>query len=313
MPAQVYYPTSPSSLDIIAKSMEYFNAKNDAIIEQLLKANPTIRNSHDIQPPQTPFILPDDSNIFVDAPACSNREHQLLAGFSGYAGGATTMALAELVDELKLHQYTGDANTFGTGGVGQYVKSAGGILEKVENYDRAIKEFESYKHHRAANNTLHLKEQEAKRAFMEMNEAFNRKGQTILHKHKGRMRKAFNLRGKEVFESIPVGSNADIQNLTRFAKYGRVAGPGFIAIDGGLRAKKVLDMKNSDDSRWKREAVVQAGAFAAALGAGVAIAFFIAPVGVGFIVGAVVAGTAAVVLDKIAQDLIGRGYDKWIN
>jgi len=68
-------------------------------------------------------------------------------------------------------------------------------------------------------------------------------------------------------------------------------------------------MKNSDDSRWKREAVVQAGAFAAALGAGVAIAFFIAPVGVGFIVGAVVAGTAAVVLDKIAQGVIGTIYD----
>jgi hypothetical protein len=86
-------------------------------------------------------------------------------------------------------------------------------------------------------------------------------------------------------------------------------GPGFILLDGYIRANSVYHMRKAGNPEWKREAVVQTGAFATGIGAGVLIAFAISLTPVGLAIGLVAAGAAAVGADYGSQWLIGEFYD----
>ncbi len=56
-----------------------------------------------------------------------------------------------------------------------------------------------------------------------------------------------------------------MQKLAKLAKFGKIAGPGFIVLDGALRTHKVANMYQENNAQWKREAVIQAGGFAAGI------------------------------------------------
>ena len=123
------------------------------------------------------------------------------------------------------------------------------------------------------------------------------------------MRQTTNATGRPVWESIPVRDTADVQKLARFAKVGRVAGPGFILLDGYLRANSVHHAWKNGDPAWKREAVVQSGAFAGGIAAGAAIGFVIALTPVGLAVAVVAAGAVAVGSNYLLKGIFGDLYD----
>jgi hypothetical protein len=68
-------------------------------------------------------------------------------------------------------------------------------------------------------------------------------------------------------------------------------------------------MHKSGDPAWKREAVVQTGAFASGVAAGVVIAFAVSITPVGLVIGLVAAGAMAVAVDHGAQSFFGKVYD----
>jgi hypothetical protein len=72
--------------------------------------------------------------------------------------------------------------------------------------------------------------------------------------------------------------------LQKLAKFGRVAGPGLILLDGGLRAASVYKDYRANDPRWKRGAFVEGGSF--------------------------VGGVAALAADKVLKEFIGLTYDQ---
>ncbi len=100
-----------------------------------------------------------------------------------------------------------------------------------------------------------------------------------------------------------------MQKLAKLAKFGKIAGPGFMVLDGALRTHKVANMYQENNAQWKREAVIQAGGFAAGVAAGVFIVFMIGFAPVGIVVGLVAAGVAAIISDRIATGLITKSYD----
>ncbi len=111
--------------------------------------------------------------------------------------------------------------------------------------------------------------------------------------------------------SIPISSHPDVQKLAKLAKFGKIAGPGFMVLDGALRTHKVANMYQENNAQWKREAVIQAGGFAAGIAAGVFIVFMIGFAPVGIVVGLVAAGAMAIAADRLATNAITAGYERF--
>ena len=151
----------------------------------------------------------------------------------------------------------------------------------------------------------------AQAAFKEMNQILHAKSLNYLNNNTFKMRQTTNAAGRPVWESIPVRDTADVQKLAKLAKVSRVAGPGFIVLDGYLRANDVHHAWKNDDPNWECKAVVQSVSFGAGIGAGIFIGAVIALTPVGLIIGVVAGGAAAVGVDYAVKDRVGKMYDQW--
>ena len=304
----LHYSDAQHSLDDIGNSACH-GAMDDNTKAQLYTANPHIQQPTGPNYHCSPILLPGSVTSRSQLPQCTPQEHQRLNSLSAYAGGAATMALAELVDELKVPSFAGDLNTFGGNGIGAAAQASSFMMGDIAHYDTLLKEYHDLKNHRAAPATLIQHEAKLKRAFKKMNVSLNQRGQHILHKHAGKTKEVLNARGRVGYQSIPVGSQADVQKLAKLAKFGKVAGPGFIALDGFFRYDKVATMRQKNNEKWKREAVVQIGGFVGGIAAGTAIAFVVGFSAPGIIIGVIAAGVLAVAADYIATGLLGSTYD----
>ncbi|UDL05673.1 hypothetical protein [Marinobacter sp. CA1] len=157
---------------------------------------------------------------------------------------------------------------------------------------------------------VHAAKLRAEAAFKEMNEILFTRSKNYLKNNTFRVRETTNMTGRSAWESIPVRDTADVQTLSRFAKMGRIAGPGFILVDGYLRANSVYHSWENGEN-WERKAVVEGGAFAGGIAAGAAIGLVIAFTPVGLVVGVVAAGAVAVGADYALKELLGNIYD-WV-
>jgi len=308
----LHYPKSQQSLEDVGNTI-CKTTMDDEVKKILYSSNPHIQQPSAKRAGCSPIILPGDSNGRYSIPQCTPQEHKRLETLSYQVGGAGTLALAELVDELNISSFIGDLNTFGGNGIGVAAQASKLMVSDIAHYDKLLKEYDGLRNHRAAPSTLVRKEAELKQAFKKMNDSLNQKGQHILHKHKSKTKQVLSATGRVGYESIPIGSNADVQRLAKLAKFGRVAGPGFIALDGYLRYDKVASMRQQNNPKWKREAVIQTTGFAAGLLAGAAIVFFIGFAPAGLILGLVAAGAAAILADRVSTSIISTGYDLMAN
>lgn len=221
------------------------------------------------------------------------------------------MGLANLLWDTKIPDVVGDLNTFGGNGMGAVVAQSSRVLRVIDEYDLALKYYEDLKNHRAAPATVTAAKMKAEAAFKKMNQVLNEKSLNYLNTNTFDMRQTTNATGRTVWESIPVRDTADVQKLSRLAKVGRVAGPGFIVLDGYLRANDVHHAWKNNDPNWKRKAVVQGTSFGMGLVVGSAIGLVIAVTPVGLAIGLVAAGAAAVGMDYAVKEGVGRLYDWW--
>jgi len=304
----LHYAKSRQSLDDIGNSI-CKATMDDEVKDILHSANPHIKQPSAKNTHCSPIILPGSSDGRYSIPQCTSQEHKRLNTLSHQIGGAVTLALAELVDELNIPSFVGDLNTFGGNGIGVAAQASKLMVGDIARYDKLLKEYHDLQNHRAASATLIRKETELKGAFKKMNDSLNQKGQHILHKHKSKTKQVLNARGRIGYEPIPISSQPDVQRLAKLAKFGRVAGPGFIALDGYLRYDKVSTMRQQNNLKWKREAVIQTVGFAAGIAAGIGIAFIIGFTGPAIIIGIVAAGAAAVIADKIFTGSASLAYD----
>ncbi|WP_221797152.1 hypothetical protein [Oceanobacter mangrovi] len=257
----------------------------------------------------SPVLIPGNTPSPINVNQCPREDHNVLMHMAMTAGGVATAALAELLESSRLMDFTSDANTFTGGGVGGASAIADKLLSLVQSYDKAVMEFEDLRNHRAAPATLERARVKLQIAFQEMNEEFNRRGQKVLQRHISHMEQITNQTGRVVQRSIPLANNVEMQRLAKMAKFGKIAGPGFIAFDGALRYNKVYQMRRNNNSQWKREAVIQGAGFAAGILAGVIIGAMIVPTAAGVAFGLVVAGGAAYIADKAVSIISSRIYD----
>jgi hypothetical protein len=134
----------------------------------------------------------------------------------------------------------------------------------------------------------------------------------MFERHTFGTKESVNLNGRVVRESVPVSSCDDAQKLMKFAKFGKVAGPVFIALDGVFRTNSVIEKYNANDPTWKREAVVQSAGFTFGIAAGAVIGGAIALSPIGLAAGLVVGGAAALGADigvKIAVEKIYSWFE----
>jgi hypothetical protein len=316
MSGYIHYSRSACSLDDINSTIAVDGFDSESFRQQMVSANSAIRDPRQANAVHQPFVIPSGrGGPSVCAPVCTPAEHDVLASTAHAVGGAATMALAELVIDQKIADNVGNLNTFGGNGIGAAAVTSSHVLRTIAKYDQAVADYEQLRNHRAAPRTLKGKQMAVKRAYQEMATELNRRSLNLLHKNAFRTQEVKNLNGRVVRESIPVQNTADVQKLAKFARVARVAGPGFIALDGALRYNTVQNKRLDNDPTWKREAFVQAGGFAAGIATGAAIGLTIGGLivfsPVGLIIGFAAAGAMAVIVDKGFQAALGTTYD-WV-
>lgn len=107
---------------------------------------------------------------------------------------------------------------------------------------------------------------------------------------------------------IPLSHSAQSVSLAKFARVGKILGPGMIALDAGFRVNSIRNIY-LDGGNWEREAFRQSMGFGTSLVFGaVALSLFFGPFGL--IVSVILAGAAALIVDKFATHYSGRLYDR---
>ncbi|MES9853160.1 MAG: hypothetical protein ABW170_15190 [Candidatus Thiodiazotropha sp. L084R] len=202
----------------------------------------------------------------------------------------------------------GDVITSSSGGGAAFFKSSERVLNRVEQYDKHLKEYDDLKNHKAAPSTVTRKEQELVRAFDELSGELRRNKLPIFERYTFGTKEGINQNGRVVRESVPVSSCDDAQKMMKYAKIGRIAGPALIALDGVLRTKSVIDKYNANDPSWKREAVVQSAGFVGGIGVGVLIGGAIALTPVGLVTGLVIGGFVAFGADLAIKSTVETVY-----
>lgn len=315
MPTSIYYPRTPSSSKKIAQKTCPADMTSEEFERMFLAANGKSPDRQCVCSPSKPVVVPpsaqDRSVSIAPLKACTDEQRQTLSHMSHYAGGATVMGLANLLSDTKIPEAVGDLTTFGGNGMGSAVAQSDRVLGAINKYDLANKHYEDLKNHRAAPRTLNAAKTRAQAAFKEMNQVLNEKSLNYLNNNTFGMRQTTNATGRTVQESIPVRNTMDVEKLAKFAKAGRVAGPGFIVFDGYLRGKDVYQSWQNNDPNWQRKAVVQGVSFGAGIYAGAAIATVIAITPVGLAIGIVAGGAAAVGIDYGVKEVVGGLYDWW--
>ncbi|MFC4260057.1 hypothetical protein ACFOZ5_13615 [Marinobacter lacisalsi] len=311
MTSAIYYPRSATSPQVIAENTCPSDMTSEEFAREFMGANWKDSQPSVCQPNRAVAIPSGRPNESVDISpilSCSMEEQRTLAHLSQYAGGAAVMGMADFLFETKIPSIVGDLNTFGGNGMGAALAQSDTVLKAIDKYDVANKRYEDLKNHRAAPRMVDGAKRRAEAAFKEMNQVLFSRSKNYLNNNTFRMRQTTNATGRTVWESIPVRDAADVQKLTKFAKIGRVAGPGFIMVDGYLRTNGVYQSwKNGEN--WERKAVVEGGSFLVGIGAGVLIGAVIAVTPVGLAVGIVAGGAAAVGADYAFKDIIGWLYD----
>ncbi len=307
----LYYPSSTCSLNDIAKKACKSSADIENYSQTLLAANGRINSLDNLQQKHRPLILPGSSNApSIHIPNCTPQEHETLAALSKSITGVGVVAISELLANTKILDHIGNTGTFMSGASAGAIKTSNYILSSIAKYEKELKIYEDFENHGGVKATLNRYEPKVKAAFNEMNEALNKKGQHILHKHAFKMRQTTNLNGRIVNESIPISNSAEVKNLKRFAKTARYVGKRLIVLDAGLRVNSVYQAARTNQD-WVREAVVQTSGFAAGLtAAGVVITMIAVSSPFGLVLAIGFSGAAAFGIDVAVKQFSGEIYDR---
>lgn len=312
MTSSVYYPRTLTTLGDLSDQLCPKDESSDAFRQRFLSINGggTVQ---DRCAPARPVVVPSagQSHSVSLGPlkGCTAEEQGTLAELSHYAGGAAVMGTARLVSQLRLNEIMANMMTYGGGGISAAAALSDKVLSSIHYYDHVNAEYQKLKNHRAAPSTLRTMERVVQRAFDKMNRELHARSLNYLNNTAFGMRQTTTVTGRQAWESIPVADAVDVQRLSRFAKAARIAGPGVVVLDGGLRTHTVYNAWQSGNPEWKRTAVVEGGSFALGIGAGVAVGLALAITPVGLVLGIVAGGAAAVGADNFFKRLMNMIYD----
>ncbi|MCG8611184.1 MAG: hypothetical protein MI864_11660 [Pseudomonadales bacterium] len=319
---QMYFCQPTDTLDSIYQDLKATYQKiypnttnNDNLIENIKILNPQISQRQTNKINRGDFlILPDSgsysANTAAFQPAMSPLARENLAHLSSQIGGCQTAAIAEVIDQIQ--QYIPDMNTFGGAGLGAAATRAGQFVTALDKYDRAIFQYESLRNSRAAPNTLAQAKNFVNQSFNELQIKFNAELQKTLKSYVSKTQSstlyAGTSRARTVFRSIPVANAPAVRSLVNLGKYAKILGPAGVTLDGYFRYESVMDVYRNGGN-WKREAVAQGLGFGVGVGLGfVTFSILLGPLG--FVIGILVAGTAAVLLDKSVVHFGRSMYDR---
>lgn len=315
MPNALVYRQKPCTLREVAHSTCPAGVDPSVYEHLLLNQNTTGSSLDRTFAANQTLVLPNSSAGIGDTKvtnlsrlqSCSRAEHEVLSSLSNAASGAATLGLASFLWDTKIPDLVGDLVTFGGNGMGASTAASSTLLASINKYDKALAQYEQLTNHRAAPRMVRAAKSSMKMAFDEMQGAFNKQSFRYLNNLEYKRRVTTNAAGRTVWESIPIGSNADVLKLEKLARAGKVLGPGVILLDGYLRANKVHHMRKANDENWRRERFIQTGAFVTGIGVGIALGILLAPAGI--VLALMVGGAAGLLLDKGSQSLLRAVYD----
>ncbi len=292
--------------------------KNQDTANKIQRLNPKLSTSTPLHNGQA-IILPSQNELGTQA----SRQFMLQSSPSSIRNlskmtetmpGPHVAALAEVSQHLGLREIAPDLNTFGGAGLSAATARSSDFLTALKKYDDALAEYFAYKSHRAAPGTVSRLKLVADNAFKELQIKFNNETTRFLNRYPPKMETIVQPRpGRPNFtihREVPLTSASGAQSLAKFARYGKALGYGMVALDGYFRYQTVNDIRMRGGN-WQREAWAQGAGFITGVGLGIAsFAILLGPLGI--VVGILVAGAAAVMIDKGIVSLTRNIYD-WVN
>lgn len=313
MTSSVYYPRTLSTPRDVADQFCPQGESSEEFRQRFLSVNGTL-TARSLCPPKRPVMVPSATRSrpvsLGPLNARTAEEQNTLAELGHYAGGAAVMGTARLMSDLRLDDIAGNMMTYGGGGIDAAAALSDKVLSAIHYYDHVNNEYQKLKNHRAAPGTLRSAEQVVERAFIKMNRELNARSLNYLNNHAFGMRQTTTVTGRPAWESIPVADSIDVQRLARFARAARIAGPGMIVLDGGLRTQGVYSAWRNGDPNWKREAFVEAGSFTGGIAMGVLVGLTLAATPVGLVLAIVAGGAMAVGADHFLKRFFRYLYDR---
>lgn len=308
MSCLLHYPRRTQTLNDFAHKACTDAIEADDYVNVLATANRQSANSNLVK--NSPIIIPNGKVLQPPLAQLTRQEHERLSVLSHNIGGAGVMALADLAWEIK-NGVQNNATTFTSGAGAALTKTSSHLLNTINDYQKELKAYEDLRNHRATKTTLARQNLKLEKAYKQMSNSLNSKGQQFLHKHTVKTREVKNLNGRIVRESIPITDHGYVKKLSTFAKAGKVAGPGMVFLDGYLRYDKVKTMYENNHPQRERQAIIEATSFTAGVAiAGTIATFVLFAVPGGLVLGLVAGGVAAVISDNLVKTGVGVVYDK---
>ncbi|ARU55600.1 hypothetical protein OLMES_1525 [Oleiphilus messinensis] len=290
--------------DLATTNTNQQNTGNPAEYHKLITAaNPHLtHSSHHSLKDGDLIILPNQhqksSSIATHTPSLTPEARRNLSIIANQIGGDATVALAYVIEQVNAH--LSDMNTFGGAGMGAAATKASDFMQALNRYDRAVHQFENLRNHRAAPSTMQRAQTAINEAYIALQTKFNGELNKVLENYVSKTKtvplSAGVPKSRTAFRSMPLKSAPIVKSLATFGRYAKILGPAAIAADGYFRYDTVMDVYNSGGN-WHRELYAQSAGFTTGIGLGVlGLTFLLGPFG--WILGILLAGTLAVVVDR---------------
>ena len=272
------------------------------LINSHLRINSNGRVNHGdmlVLPERQQHVNPQILNSLLSPDSRRNLAH-----ISSHIGGNTTAALGVVVSKVEPHM--ADMNTFGGAGMGAAATRASKFLSALASYDQAVYRMEQLRVARAAPETMAKAHSIINQAYIKLQSQFSIEFNRALKEYSSKTIISDIRIGKKIktlHQTIPIRSTPAAQSLARFGRYAKILGPAAIAADGYFRYDTVMD-KYRLGQDWKREAFAQGLGLGTGLAFGITGFMFISGP-IGWVLGIILAGAIAIILDRFA---VGIGY-----
>jgi len=231
----LYYPESAAPLESIIPVICPVRADQQAFTSRLLSVNNHISGTSAVCTTRTSILIPDQSAAFLNLSpllACTPMQHSVLASLVRSLGGGVVSGLAEFLWDTKLLDAPEHLFLYGGGGLSSGLGNSNGLLQALNQYDKALTHFDGLVRNRASELFVHAAGKRVAASIEKVNTIANLKSQLCFKKYTSLLHRSPKPSGIAINQRIPILDNRNLQNLVKLAKQATVLSNGVISLGG---------------------------------------------------------------------------------
>ncbi|BFM07067.1 hypothetical protein [Halioxenophilus aromaticivorans] len=233
----LYYPETAAPLERIVPSICPSRADPEAFSARLLSVNQHVISAVAVCTARTPILIPDQSAAFLNlAPllACTPQQHYVLAMLTKALSGGVVAGLAEFLWQTKLLGMAKHLYVYGGDGLGADNNLGNGLLQALDQYDRAITHYDGLLMRGVDGLMLDAAGKRVMAAIEKTNTLANLKSQQAYKKFSALLKRSPQPSISAVNQRIPILENRHLQNLVSLAKGLEVINHGVVNLGGDI-------------------------------------------------------------------------------